>query len=219
MTLKQCSREVLFVPNLVTISKPLHLINDEMDDEDLWMTNIVDRYIARPKDETFENMCLADFASKYKVRYSKHSKRSKRSSINDSDDVDECGAKEQSHVHELQDGLGNIVKRKKSAAVRYPHFSKTKDSESYYANLIRMYCPHRNKDIKSDFFNTFEQMFLSEEKVTIENLSRLETLTQDLDDAWQRLQQEEPQEDAWAEIAPNTERDRAEQAEELELLR
>ena len=113
MKLKRCSREVLFVPtdpNSVRISKPLHLINDEMDDEDLWMTNVVDRYIARPKDETFENMCLADFASKYKVTYSKYSKQPKRSSINDSDDDDECDSKEQRHVYELQNGLGNIVK-------------------------------------------------------------------------------------------------------------
>ena len=82
-----------------------------------------------------------------------------------------------------------------------------------------MYCPHRNKNIKSDSFNTFEEMFLSEEKVIIENMSRFETLTQDLDDAWQRLQKEGSQEHAWAQIGPNTERDRADQAEELELLR
>ena len=44
MKLKQRSREVLFVPtdpNSVRISKPL--LHNEMDEEDIWMTNVVDR--------------------------------------------------------------------------------------------------------------------------------------------------------------------------------
>ena len=62
-------------------------------------------------------------------------------------------------------------------------------------------------------------MFLSEEKVIIENMSKYETLTQDLDGAWQRLQQENAQEDSWPERGTNTETDRVYQEEELQLLR
>ena len=38
------------------------------DDENIFMTNIHDRYAARPNDK--ENMCLAKFAVSYDVLYS-----------------------------------------------------------------------------------------------------------------------------------------------------
>ena len=186
MKLKQSSREVIFVPtdpNSVRISKPLHLINDEMDDEDLWMTNVVDRYLARP--EEFECMCLAEFASQYKVTYTKNSKS--KAPLEDTGEGD-SETKQPKHVYQLQNGMGSITKRQKRAVVRYPHFNKAKDSERYYANLLKMYYPHRTTTIDPDL--SYEELFLSEKQIILENMAQFERLTEDLDEAWEQLKQQ-----------------------------
>lgn len=43
--------------------------NDEEDhdDEDIWMTNIIERYEIRPNEPLFQNMCLAEFCSEFRV--------------------------------------------------------------------------------------------------------------------------------------------------------
>ena len=57
-------------------------------------------------------------------------------------------------------------------------------------NLIRMYYPHRSRELNlMQSKQTFEEIFLSRKKIIIENMSRYETLSQDLDDALQQLQQ------------------------------
>lgn len=72
MNLKQSSREVVFVPadqNACRLTKPVEVLKQsDGTSDDIWMTNIVDRYLARPRNAMFENMCLANFASNYKVK-------------------------------------------------------------------------------------------------------------------------------------------------------
>ncbi|KAK0135929.1 hypothetical protein N1851_028200 [Merluccius polli] len=75
MHLKECSRKVVFVPvgdNNVKMSLPLSVLkqkasSDDLTTEDMWMTSSVDRYKNRPRDGTFNDMCMATFASEYRV--------------------------------------------------------------------------------------------------------------------------------------------------------
>lgn len=82
LKMKECSRKVVFVPvgdNPVRLSKPLsvlkkkapkkvQIIDEEDDDEnEVWMTNIVERYMNRPDKPMFHEMCLADFCSRFRV--------------------------------------------------------------------------------------------------------------------------------------------------------
>ena len=73
MPLKHLSREVVFIPahkSCTRMSVPLSQLkrfDESRSDESPWMTNIVDRYYARPMHETFENMSLAEFSSLFRV--------------------------------------------------------------------------------------------------------------------------------------------------------
>ncbi|KAE8277527.1 hypothetical protein D5F01_LYC24516 [Larimichthys crocea] len=75
MRLKECSRKVVFVPvgeKTVRMSLPLKVLqrkalSHDLSADDMWMTNIVDRYRSRPVAVDFRDMCLASFASQYRV--------------------------------------------------------------------------------------------------------------------------------------------------------
>ncbi|XP_058478094.1 uncharacterized protein LOC131449268 [Solea solea] len=75
MHLKECSRKVMFVPtgnNVVKMSLPLNVLKqrattDDINTDEMWMTSLVDRYKNRPNDSTFNDMCIAVFASEYRV--------------------------------------------------------------------------------------------------------------------------------------------------------
>lgn len=73
--LKECSRKVVFVPtgdNVVKMSLPLSVLKQKASSQDLttdnmWMTSTADRHKNRPNDAAFNNICLATFASEYRV--------------------------------------------------------------------------------------------------------------------------------------------------------
>ena len=71
MPLCKKSRQVVFVNSnmkskRVARPKPYNkLKNLHDDDEDIYMTNILDRYAARPS--SLDQMCLADFAVQYRL--------------------------------------------------------------------------------------------------------------------------------------------------------
>ena len=81
LKMKESSRKVVFVPvgdNPTRLTKPLSQLqkskkndnkndSDDEDTEDIWMTNIVERYENRPNKSLFHNMCLAEFCSKFRV--------------------------------------------------------------------------------------------------------------------------------------------------------
>ena len=53
---------------LYMISKPLSALRGcEDEDENIWMVNIIDRYLARKEAVLFDSMPLAEFASEFRV--------------------------------------------------------------------------------------------------------------------------------------------------------
>ncbi|XP_061185136.1 uncharacterized protein LOC133193183 [Saccostrea echinata] len=126
LKMKECSRKVVFVPvgdNPVRLSKPLSLLkkksskdvemtDEEDDDEDeVWMTNIIERYMNRPNKTIFHEMCLADFCSEFRVLAKS-----------------QVPKKENQNVFELQNGKGYVQRRTRTqyAVVRYPRFNVEK---------------------------------------------------------------------------------------------
>ena len=109
-----------------------------MDGEELWMTSMLNWYLARPLKPEFENICFATFASEYRV--CTHSKADKQ----------EMKAEDQTknHTYQLQHDLGSVMKRTQAAIIHYPRFNKEKDSERYFENIIRLYYPHRKEILK-----------------------------------------------------------------------
>ncbi len=52
--------------------KYLQTMDDDV--ENVWMTGLPDKYKARPNRPEFENMCMAEFASEYRIVYGRQTK-------------------------------------------------------------------------------------------------------------------------------------------------
>lgn len=130
LPLKHCSRGTQFIPtgeHPVRMSVPLSQLkqqrdNSQTDDQHLWMKNIVDRYKNRPDTPPFLNMCLATFASEYRVL--------PKSQIPKGDN---------NNVIQLKNNFGFITKRtneEKPAMIRYVRLSPIKQSEAYHQSIL-----------------------------------------------------------------------------------
>lgn len=208
MHLKQSSRQVVFIPvdrRSSKITKPLKSLTE--DDENIWMTSLIDRYLARPSSPIFEQMSLAEFTRDYCVK--------QRTSDN-TDDSSSNTEQTECKVYLLQNNMGTIAKRQKPAIIRYMKVSKDKNTEDYYHNLLRLYMPHRCKELTPVNTHSYEEMFNEQSAVLLPLISQFEKLSTDLDQAWKSLQEQGFTEDAWADIAPNQEPQRLEEDEELQ---
>ncbi|XP_062573991.1 uncharacterized protein LOC134235839 [Saccostrea cucullata] len=218
LKMKECSRKVVFVPvgdNPLRLSKPLSLLKkkvsneeeingDEDDDDEIWMTNIIERYENRPDKPVFHDMCLANFCSEFRVLAKS-----------------QVPKKENENVFELQNGKGYIQRRTRTqhAVVRYPRFNVEKMSEKYYRSMVQLFLPYRTeKHLKPPGFNLYED-FYETGHVKITGTRQLQSVKSIVDfnrshyaqneDAINRAEEAyemngEP-EDAWSCICPETE--------------
>ncbi|XP_052412218.1 uncharacterized protein LOC127957635 [Carassius gibelio] len=219
MHLKECSRKVQFIPigqNPVKMSLPLHVLqnkveNDQSDDEsNFWMTSITDRYKNRPEKEPLENLCLASFCSEYRVLAKSEVSSQNKTAENE--------------IIKLNNNNGHVKRRTRTepAVVRYPRFSPTKDPEKYYHSLLQLFLPHYDEsDLKPSKYNTYEEFYnsgvikigceLKQVKSVVDgNRALFEKESDKIDEAKQLLEQNLDLEDAWAEICPETEKQRDE---------
>ncbi|XP_039509525.1 uncharacterized protein LOC120464209 [Pimephales promelas] len=219
MHLKECSRKVQFIPigqNPVKMSLPLNMLRntvetDQSDDESsFWMTSLIDRYKNRPEKEPVENLCLASFCSEYRVltksEVSSHNKTSENKII------------------KLNNNNGYVKRRTRTepAVLRYPRFSPTKDPEKYYHSLLQLFLPYYDDcDLKPSNYKTYEEFYKSGviktgcevkqvKSIVDGNRELFEKESDKIDQAKQLLEQDVDLEDAWAQICPETEKQRDE---------
>lgn len=144
LRMKEASRKVIFIPvgdNPTRMTKPLSQMkkthhearnceDGDEDDDEIWMTNIIERYENRPNIKDFDNMCLAEFCSNYRVLA--------KSQVLNGTNV---------NVFELQNSKGFVQKRTrtKEAVVRYPRFNAEKSSEKYFQSRLQLFLPYRNQ--------------------------------------------------------------------------
>ncbi|KAK7912600.1 hypothetical protein WMY93_012811 [Mugilogobius chulae] len=208
--LKEFSRKVSFVPtgdNIVRVSRPIGEIDEEMGD-DIWMTNTIDRYLARPDDSVFNDMCIATFVSEYRLL--SQSEKCKNPIM-------------------LQNGLGAIIKRTrtKPAVVRYARFSETKNTELFHQSIIQLFLPYRvETDLKPPPHKTFEGFYKNGEvhfsdesihsvkSIVSGNRRRFEVAAEDLEEVHEQMDCEDVLEDAWGMLCPEQEVERLESKEE-----
>nr|XP_034326029.1 uncharacterized protein LOC105328139 [Crassostrea gigas] len=217
LKMKECSRKVVFVPvgeNPTRLTKPLSQIKrkrttkdddeDEEDDEDIWMTNIVERYENRPNEPFFQNMCLAEFCSEFRVL----SKSQVPKTHNE-------------NVYELQNSKGFIQKRTRTqpAIIRYPRFDAEKMSEKYYQSLLQLFLPYwginQLKPPGFDQYDTFyengyiritaKQKLKSVKSIVDENKARYSQNEDVIAQAQENFENIGVPEDAWANLCPETE--------------
>ncbi|KAL7863388.1 hypothetical protein SRHO_G00123720 [Serrasalmus rhombeus] len=206
MKLKVASRKVQFVPtgHAIRMSLPLNVIQKKVECSDeerqnIWMTSITDRYKRRPKTEEFAKMCLATFASEYRIL-----SKSEGSSTNSI---------------KLDKGLGFVKKRTRTdaAVIRYARFSPTKDPEKYYQSILQLFLPHYvESQLKPSYFSTYQEFYetgyvkfcdeLCSVKLIVDsNRAMFEKEADIIDQAQEDLEMHGPMEDAWAEICPESE--------------
>ncbi|XP_029934951.1 uncharacterized protein LOC115378676 [Myripristis murdjan] len=217
MHLRECSRKVVFVPTgskIVRMSLPLSVLRQkaasrDLGEDEMWMTGIVDRYKNRPNSDVFANMCMATFASEYRV-LSKNEKSKDRIQLNND--------------------LGFILRRTRTqfAVVRYMRFSLDRQEEAHFQSLLQLFLPYRtDSDLKPAGFELFEQ-FYNDGQVTFsdgsvhsvrdvvgENRARFEVNCPHLELAQEiAAQNNGVDEDVWGELCPEQEAERLEGLEE-----
>ena len=229
MHLKDCSREVVWVPidmSSTRMTLPLSVLRQrDPDSEDVWATSVIDRYRARPNTRDFQGMSLAEFVSFFKI-----SACGERKEKTNGDGIlhETCGGREDttsdsSKCIPLNDNMGITTRRKagKECIIRFPKASMSKDSERHYHNLLVLYLPHYSKNFKPDVFETYEEFFTSgtvQHQGTNQCVStliqqkrtRFEIDSQAVDDALEEVQRHPASEDAWAQLAPEAEAARLE---------
>lgn len=216
MHLKECSRKVTFVPtgdHIVRMSLPVSVLQQkasegDVTNEDIWMTSTVDRYKSRPRDGVFADMCIATFASEYRVVGSNDRSKSKI---------------------QLGNKCGYVVKRTrtKPAVVRYMRFSEAKNEELYYLSILQLFLPYwTDEQLKPQSFNTHKDFYnaghvrlndgliYAVKSVVDGNRDNFETQADELDDLVELVVSEGAIEDAWAELCPEQEVERLESLQE-----
>lgn len=165
-----------------------------MDDdiENVWMTGLPDKYKARPNIPEFENMCIAEFASEYRIVY--------------------AGQTKGKNVLPLQNNMGHIQKRTrgKPAVIRFARFSQQKNTEKFYGTLLKLYLPYRTDgQLKSTRFPKYESFYSfasvklpgTDEvqrvcKIVNKNREKYEKHNEDIEQAIEDFEQNGPIEDA-----------------------
>ncbi|XP_063436424.1 uncharacterized protein LOC134717858 [Mytilus trossulus] len=208
LSLKECSRKVEFIPvgeNPCKMSIPLKELliksksantkkpskeidddddTDDGDDIELWMKSITDRYKSRPELELFNQMCLASFCSEFSVL----AETQIPNKINEDT------------TFKLKNYMGYIRKRTRTqpAIIKYARFSIETSPEQYYQSILQLYLPYRlEEQLKPPQFLTYELFYKS-------------GMWQRARSCRKKMEENDYQEDAWADLCPETESERRE---------
>ena len=214
MPMKKLSRKCVFINTSpqnerVNMTKPLASIQElENDEEDVYLINLIDRYAARP--DHLENMCLAEFAANYDVKYSKTSEEE-----NDHTPNPQQQEKAQQRITiNLKDGLGKMQKRSREAIIRFPKHNIEKDSEKYYRAKLMLYYPWRQENnIMGESASYCDQYRNCLEDIT-ENAQHYTQNGPSFEEAMQDLNQFGPPVHAFANVAPGVEQQNIEDEQE-----
>ncbi|XP_060603693.1 uncharacterized protein LOC132756597 [Ruditapes philippinarum] len=219
MPLTRSTRDVVFIntslPNQrVQLLKPKSDLDElPADSTDVMSDNVIKRYSKRPK--ALDNYCLADYVSQLEVVYPDDKKNIGNSEQNDdenfagmSDDeyFDDC-----QNISILKSGI-KIRRRRNSKIIRYVRFNKKTDEENYYREKLLLFYPWRNeeKDLLGHFA-TYKEQYESVQNAVNEKCACYEHHVDELELARNMAEAEY---NAYDEIAPGTQEEEAETAEE-----
>ncbi|KAJ8011953.1 hypothetical protein DPEC_G00063670 [Dallia pectoralis] len=155
-------------------------------------------------------MCLAEFASHYRIVYGKETEDCKR--------------------FRLLNNMGMIQKRTrgKPAIIRYARFSEKKDPENFYGRLLKLYLPHRSESsLKTEMFPTHQEFYkdacvrlpgaqeiCAVTAIVTGNQKKFEQHNKIVEQVLDDFLKNGPVEDAWNTFAPEAELDKLECLEE-----
>jgi len=161
--LRNFTKTIVFV-NINYPSNRVHILKSkyeldqlDADSEDIFRQGLTDKYLVRP--DNLEEMCLAEFASLYKVSKKRlancsSSQASEFSQMSDVGTLEEVDENEWPKIIELKNGVGYMQKRLRHAVIRTHRFSFKKESEQYYYSMLMLYLPWRRET--EDLLNGFD---------------------------------------------------------------
>ena len=240
MPLRHSTRNVIFLQTSSDgqkISLPLEQLQANAGkSEQVWMPTQIEKYLGRPNSGKYNNMCMARFFSSH---YQVSNAAGNTSADPDDDSDEETESDEEEDINVSSQRHNTNKQRQKSkpiqltnssvrmkerstgkpAVIRYPHVSVKKDKERYHMNMLRLYLPHRDENIKPSTYPTYENYHLTGhteingkkvqvKQVVEENMADFEPKTDELDVAWEALREAVDLQDAWAAINPQGEQQR-----------
>ncbi|KAK3098765.1 hypothetical protein FSP39_022868 [Pinctada imbricata] len=204
LPLKETNTPVLFIPtgykNQITrMIKPRYVLEKMKDDDtDIFVPNIIDKYVARPA--KLEKMCLAEFSSIYVS--GKKKAKDNDGTIDENDDV---------HTNEqikLKDNLGILCRRKTPFVLRDYPVSKERDSEKFFHRLLLLYLPFRDESELEDS-ESFKTKFSVCQHTIEKNINKFEPYLDEVQAATEDMEQLDIDvEEIWERLAPQAEQNR-----------
>ncbi len=218
MPLKKSSRKVIFIntdtkEDRVSLVLPSSRLSElEDDDEDVFAKNCIDRYAARP--DELENLTLAEFVADWTLSYGKAAEEKKEDNNTLSPEILENPDDTLPTKLMLKDGLGMISKRRTRAVIRWHRFNEEKEPEKHYRAKLMLYLPWRDEEaLMADYLSYEDRYDAEEEAIKLKEAEFVHNANQ-IDEAYELLQQHGPPEHAWEDVAPGTEEQEAAAEEE-----
>ena len=166
------------------------------DDKNVFATNTIDRYAARPPN--LGNMCLAKFAVNYNVTQENH----------EFIEMQETGANELSETEKydsctkitLKDGLGYMHKRKQEAILHVMRYKLQTELEKYYHSKLILFYPWKNEDDLITGFNSYMESYIDKQDIIQKNAQSFNEDCERFDSALEAFENDVIPQSAWDSI-------------------
>lgn len=189
LKLRQLSVGVVYIPvafpELRTrLVKPARLLPEDADDEDVFFSNLPEKYSGRPN--SLNSMCLAEFASLYRVKNKLLTDDIVASNLEyydeDADGEEELLHREKAENKEFPQSIKvnnttAMVCRKTPAVITYIRFNRLKQPAEYWYSKLLLFMPWRNEEQSFDKIRIdhLEAVKLMEDKEFLKNWKRFES--------------------------------------------
>ena len=145
------------------------MLNDvDPESEDIFTEGLIEHYVQRPN--VMENVCLADFASRYTFHEKSVRKNVEEEEASDVENsVEKNCCYERSEKIWLKDRSGYVIARRNRKIIRYRRYSANNDEYNYYREQIMLFVPWRNElslqdDVKKIYEESFKKISIGRKK-------------------------------------------------------
>ena len=169
------------------------------DDENVFDTSAIDRYVARPP--ISGNMCLATFAVNYNFTQANHEfigmQETDAHELSETEEYDSCTK------IRLKDGLGYMQKRKQEAILCVTRYKVQTEAEKYYHAKLILFYPWKNEDDLITGFNSYMELYIHKQDTIHKNAQSFNEDCERFDSALEAFENDVKPQSAWDSIVPS----------------
>ena len=169
------------------------------DDEDVFVTSVIDRYAARPL--ALQNICLAAFAVMYDVIQSS-TQTGETEDVNTQEDMHNTENPQALTKMKLQKGLGVMRKRKQQAILHTRRYKVDIEPGKYYHSKLLLYYPWNQEDDIISTYKSYQDSYISKQHIIHQNAQKFNEDCVAFDIDLHDLEHNTLQ-SAWEMVAPN----------------